>query len=77
MSFVLVFLAALAAVVGGITLHLTRRERARRQWAGGAEGLLIERQRTAQAARIRSTYSSFATHHGNGLLPDDLYPQHS
>ncbi|MEV7601752.1 hypothetical protein AB0O91_30755 [Kitasatospora sp. NPDC089797] len=77
MSFVLVFLAALAAVVAGTTLYLARRERAHRQGAGGTEGLLIERQRTSQATRIRGIYSSFATHHGNGLLPDNLHQQYS
>ncbi|MFJ4186148.1 hypothetical protein [Kitasatospora sp. NPDC089509] len=77
MSFVLVFLAALAAVVGGTTLYLVRRERAHRQAADGAEGLLIEQRRTSQALRIRAVYSTFATHHGNGLFPDNLHQQYS
>ncbi|MFB7910045.1 hypothetical protein ACFXPX_40440 [Kitasatospora sp. NPDC059146] len=72
MSFVLAFLAALAAVVVGTTLFLARRDRAHRRWADGTEGLLIERRRTSQAARIRTTHSTWATHHGNGLFPDDL-----
>ncbi|MFF2076454.1 hypothetical protein ACFVXG_17055 [Kitasatospora sp. NPDC058162] len=73
MSFVLVFLAALAAVIAGTTLFLLRRERSRRTWAGDPEGLSVERRRTSQAARIRTVYSTWATHHGNGLLPDDLH----
>ncbi|MGW2375880.1 MULTISPECIES: hypothetical protein [Kitasatospora] len=74
MGFVLAFLAALVATVVGATLFLIRRERARRRWAGETEEcLLIEQHRTAQAARLRSTYTSAAIHNGTGLLPQDLH----
>lgn len=77
MTFVLVFLLALVAAIVGITLHLVRRERARRLHSDGAEGMLIEQQRTVQAARMRMTYTSASLHHGTGLVTDEVYRHHS
>ncbi|MFD8702534.1 hypothetical protein ACFV1W_07930 [Kitasatospora sp. NPDC059648] len=78
MGFVLVFLVALVATIVGTTLFLVRRERTRRRWAGESEGLLIEQHRTAQAARIRYTYTSASMHHGDdGLIAGELYKHHS
>ncbi|ARF80479.1 hypothetical protein ACIG0C_20505 [Kitasatospora aureofaciens] len=76
MGFVLVFLVALVATVVGTTLFLVRRERARRHWAGEIEGLSVEQHRTAQAAQMRSTYTSVAVHNGHGLFTDDLHKHH-
>ncbi|MFH9348238.1 hypothetical protein [Kitasatospora sp. NPDC017646] len=78
MGFVLAFLAALVATIVGTTLFLVRRERGRRRRAGESEGLLIEQHRTAQAARIRYTYTSASMHHGNnGLITEELHKHHS
>ncbi|MET8622909.1 hypothetical protein ABZW30_03970 [Kitasatospora sp. NPDC004669] len=77
MGLVIAFLVALVSVVVGITTFLIHRERARRHWTDEAEGQLIEQQRTAQAARIRATYSSVSMHHGNGLVTDDLHKHYS
>ncbi|MFJ9771889.1 hypothetical protein ACIRVF_11665 [Kitasatospora sp. NPDC101157] len=76
MGVVLVFLVALVATIAGATLFLVRRERARRRWAGETEGLSVEQHRTAQAARMRSTYTSVAVHNGHGLYTDDLHEYH-
>ncbi|MFE5582262.1 hypothetical protein [Kitasatospora sp. NPDC056531] len=77
MGLVIAFLVALVSAVVGITAFLIHRERARRRWTDEAEGLLIEQQRTTQAARIRTTYSSASMHHGNGLVTDDLHKYYS
>ncbi|MGW7444532.1 hypothetical protein [Kitasatospora sp. NPDC054795] len=71
MGLVMVFLLALAGTIVGATVFLVLRDRARRHQADGAEGLLIERQRTAQASRMRATYSSLSVHGGNGVIGDE------
>ncbi|MFE4975626.1 hypothetical protein ACFRAR_26435 [Kitasatospora sp. NPDC056651] len=71
MGLVMVFLFVLVGTVVGATAFLAFRERARRSRFDGTEGLLIEQQRTAQAARMRATYSSVSVHHGNGVLGDE------
>ncbi|WP_030233587.1 hypothetical protein [Streptomyces sp. NRRL S-350] len=77
MIFVLVFLLALAAAVVGITVFLSCRERARRLRPDGTDGLLIEQQRTAQAAYMRTAYTSRSVHHGTGLAAEEVYRHHS
>ncbi|MEU1283663.1 hypothetical protein [Kitasatospora sp. NPDC005856] len=71
MGLVLVFLLALVGTAVGTTVFLANRERARRHGFDDADGLLIEQQRTAQAARMRATYSSLSVHHGNGVIGDE------
>ncbi|MFJ6380607.1 hypothetical protein ACIQI7_11490 [Kitasatospora sp. NPDC092039] len=71
MGLVLVFLLVLVATVVGATVFLLLRERARRHAYDTSEGMLIEQQRTAQAARMRATYSSLSVHHGNGVVGDE------
>ncbi|GAA2976489.1 hypothetical protein [Kitasatospora sp. NPDC006786] len=71
MALVLVFLLVLVGTVVGATLYLVLRERARRHQFDDAEGLLIEQQRTAQATRMRATYSSISVHHGTGVIGDE------
>lgn len=71
MGLVVGFLLALAGAVVGATVFLSLRERARRHRFDDAEGLLIEQQRTAHAARMRATYSSLSVHHGNGVIGDE------
>ncbi|MFE7590344.1 hypothetical protein ACFU6K_13155 [Kitasatospora sp. NPDC057512] len=71
MVLVTVFLIALVGTIVGATVFLVLRERARRHQSDGAEGLLIEQQRTAHAARMRATYSSVSVHHGNGVIGDE------
>ncbi|MFE6056034.1 hypothetical protein ACFQ6N_35260 [Kitasatospora sp. NPDC056446] len=73
MTFTLLFLLALVATIVGTTGLLVRREQARRLHSDDVEGMLIERQRTARAASLRTTYSSMAVHHGTGLVADDVY----
>ncbi|MFE4515662.1 hypothetical protein ACFRMQ_15895 [Kitasatospora sp. NPDC056783] len=71
MGFVMVFLFALVGTAVGATAFLALRDRARCRRFDDTEGLLIEQQRTAQAARMRATYSSVSVHHGNGVLGDE------
>ncbi|MFD5432893.1 hypothetical protein ACFWJ4_12065 [Kitasatospora sp. NPDC127067] len=71
MALVLVFLLVLVGTVVGATVYLVLRERARRHQFDDAEGLLIEQQRTAQATRMRATYSSISVHHGTGVIGDE------
>ncbi|MFG2904859.1 hypothetical protein ACGF13_07310 [Kitasatospora sp. NPDC048286] len=71
MGLVTVFLLALVGTVIGVTAFLVLRERSRRHRFDDAEGLLIEQQRTAHAARMRATYSSMSVHHGNGVIGDE------
>ncbi|MFD4654058.1 hypothetical protein ACFWP2_00355 [Kitasatospora sp. NPDC058444] len=77
MGLVTVFLLALLGTVVGATAFLVLRERARRHRFDDAEGLLIEQQRTAQAARMRATYSSLSVHQGNGVIGDEGNHFHS
>lgn len=71
MGLVTVFLLALVGTVVGATAFLVLRERARRHRFDDAEGLLIEQERTAQAARTRATYSSLSVHQGDAVLGDE------
>ncbi|MFF2080189.1 hypothetical protein ACFVXG_36190 [Kitasatospora sp. NPDC058162] len=76
MGTVVLLLAALVGAVVHFTVLLSRRERARRSHGDDA-GLLIELERTRQAAHLRSTYSSRAVHHGTGMASDDLHKYYS
>ncbi|MBD0673378.1 hypothetical protein ACIQOW_00820 [Kitasatospora sp. NPDC091335] len=71
MVLVTVFLLVLVGTVIGATTYLVLRERARRHQFDDAEGILIEQQRTAHAARMRATYSSISVHHGNAVMGDE------
>ncbi|MET8539744.1 hypothetical protein ABZW03_03665 [Kitasatospora sp. NPDC004799] len=71
MGLVMVFLLALVGAVVGATTFLVLRERARRHRFDAPEGWLIEQQRTADAARMRATYSSLSVHQGNAVMGDE------
>ncbi|KJS58639.1 hypothetical protein [Streptomyces rubellomurinus] len=62
MGIVLVFLLVLVGAVVGACVVLTLRERSRSYRAEGWEGALIERRRTAEAARMRAAYASVSVH---------------
>ncbi|MEV7603180.1 hypothetical protein AB0O91_38005 [Kitasatospora sp. NPDC089797] len=77
MGTVVALLAGLAFAVIAAIVYLARRDRLRRSQTDDMVGLLIEQQRTSQAARIRSTYSSASLHHGTGLVSDDMHKYYS
>ncbi|MBD0693671.1 hypothetical protein [Streptomyces sp. CBMA123] len=68
--------AVLAGAIVVISVHLARRERARGSHCEDA-GLLVELERTRQAAQLRTTYSSRAVHHATGMACDDLHKYYS
>ncbi|RKT18073.1 hypothetical protein BX285_2486 [Streptomyces sp. 1114.5] len=73
MTFLLGFLLALVAAIVGITAFLLRRERARRLHSDDLSGVLIEQQRTAEAASMRTAYTSRHVHGGHGLMTDEVH----
>ncbi|MBV2156456.1 hypothetical protein [Kitasatospora sp. SUK 42] len=77
MGIVIALMAGLVAAVIGAVIFLARRDRSRGEFPDDTTGMLIERQRTGQAAHLRATYSSGAVHHGTGLASDDLHKYYS
>ncbi|MFI6447084.1 hypothetical protein [Kitasatospora sp. NPDC050543] len=69
MATLIIFLCGSAGLVAGLTALLARRGARPTQ---NIDGVLAERERSAQAHAIRSSYSSVAMHSTHGLISDDL-----